>query len=49
MKDAQGGAFMLYTLSAAPREAFEKFGHPRATRLFGPTFQATTPSDATTC
>ena len=35
----QGEAFMLYTLSGAPREAFEKFGHPRATPLFGPTFR----------
>lgn len=33
-----GDAFMLYTLSGAPREAFEGFGHPRATALFGPTF-----------
>ncbi|HEX8280925.1 MAG TPA: ATP-binding protein, partial [Chthoniobacterales bacterium] len=36
--DENGEAFMLYTLSGAPREAFEKFGHPRATALFGPTF-----------
>ncbi len=36
--DANGGALMLYALSGAPREAFEKFGHPRATLLFGPTF-----------
>jgi PAS domain S-box-containing protein len=34
-----GEAFMLYTLSGAPREAFEKFGKPRATALFGPTFR----------
>jgi PAS domain S-box-containing protein len=34
-----GEAFMLYTLSGAPREAFEKFGQPRATALFGPTFR----------
>ncbi len=34
-----GGSFMLYTLSGAPREAFEHFGHPRATPLFGPTFR----------
>jgi len=38
LKDASGGVFTLYTLSGAPREAFEKFGHPRATALFGPTF-----------
>ena len=37
--DEQGGAYMLYTLSGAPREAFENFGHPRATALFGPTFR----------
>ena len=37
--DESGGSFLLYTLSGAPREAFEKFGHPRATALFGPTFR----------
>ena len=36
--DENGDAFLLYTLCGAPREAFEKFGHPRATPLFGPTF-----------
>src|SRR5688500_17520831 len=30
---------MLYSLSGATREDFEKFGHPRATPLFGPTFR----------
>jgi signal transduction histidine kinase len=35
----EGEALMLYTLSGAPREAFEKMGHPRATALFGPTFR----------
>ena len=39
MVDAEGADYMLYTLSGAPREAFEKFGHPRATPLFGPTFR----------
>jgi signal transduction histidine kinase/CheY-like chemotaxis protein len=34
-----GEDYLLYTLSGAPREAFEKFGHPRATALFGPTFR----------
>ena len=29
---------MLYTLSGAPREAFEKFGLPRNTPVFSPTF-----------
>ncbi|MGZ5121819.1 MAG: ATP-binding protein [Burkholderiales bacterium] len=37
--DETGDAFMLYTLSGAPREAFERFGQPRATSLFGPTFR----------
>jgi signal transduction histidine kinase/CheY-like chemotaxis protein len=39
--DPGGGVFMLYTLSGAPREAFERLGHPRATPLFGPTFDGT--------
>ena len=30
--------YMLYTLSGAPKEAFEKFPHPRATEVFAPTF-----------
>ena len=34
-----GEAYLLYTLSGAPREAFEHFGHPRATPVFGPTFR----------
>jgi PAS domain S-box-containing protein len=34
----QGEAFMLYTLSGASREAFEKFGMPRNTPIFHPTF-----------
>ena len=33
-----GDAYMLYTLSGAPKEAFAKFPHPRATALFAPTF-----------
>jgi signal transduction histidine kinase/ActR/RegA family two-component response regulator len=33
-----GDAFLLYTLSGAPREAFEKLGLPRATPIFAPTF-----------
>jgi len=36
--DAQGEAYLLYTLSGAPRSAFQNFGHPRPTALFGPTF-----------
>jgi PAS domain S-box-containing protein len=35
----QGEAYTLYTLSGAPREAFEKFGMPRNTPLFAPTFR----------
>jgi signal transduction histidine kinase/ActR/RegA family two-component response regulator len=34
-----GDAFMLYTLSGAPKEASEKFPQPRATALFGPMFR----------
>jgi signal transduction histidine kinase/CheY-like chemotaxis protein len=37
--DDKGDMYMLYILSGAPREAFEKFGHPRPTPLFGPTFR----------
>jgi PAS domain S-box-containing protein len=33
-----GESFMLYTLSGAPREAFEKFGMPRNTAVFHTTF-----------
>ena len=33
-----GDAYMLYTLSGAPREAFASFPNPRATALFAPTF-----------
>lgn len=36
--DRDGDAFQLYTLTGAPREAFEKFGMPRATPVFKPTF-----------
>lgn len=34
----QGEAFMLYTLSGAPRSAFEHMGMPRNTAIFNPTF-----------
>jgi signal transduction histidine kinase/CheY-like chemotaxis protein len=34
----QGEAYQLFTLSGAPREAFEKFGMPRNTPVFKPTF-----------
>ncbi len=41
--DELGDAFLLYTLSGAPREAFGSFGNPRATPLFGPTFRGQPP------
>jgi signal transduction histidine kinase/CheY-like chemotaxis protein len=34
---------VLYTLSGAPRESFEKFGLPRNTPVFDPTFRGTGP------
>jgi PAS domain S-box-containing protein len=34
-----GEAYTLYTLSGAPREAFEKFPMPRNTAIFEPTFR----------
>lgn len=34
----KGESYRLYTLSGAPREAFEKFGLPRSTPVFRPTF-----------
>jgi PAS domain S-box-containing protein len=37
--DDSGDAYMLYTLSGAPKEAFSKFPHPRATAVFAPTFR----------
>jgi len=39
----QGDVYLLYTLSGAPREAFEKFGYPRATAVFAPTFRGEAP------
>ena len=38
VEDEQGNSLMLYSLSGAPREAFERFGHPRPTAVFSPTF-----------
>ncbi|GAB3912792.1 PAS domain S-box protein [Mucilaginibacter boryungensis] len=35
----KGESYMLFTLSGAPREAFEKFGMPRNTAVFKPTFE----------
>ncbi|MBN8232142.1 GAF domain-containing protein [Corallococcus macrosporus] len=37
--DERGEAYMLYTLSGVPREAFAKFPMPRSTRVFAPTFK----------
>jgi PAS domain S-box-containing protein len=36
--DENGESYQLFTLSGAPREAFEKFGMPRNTEVFGHTF-----------
>jgi PAS domain S-box-containing protein len=36
---AEGEAYMLYTLSGVPREAFEGFPMPRNTAVFGATFR----------
>jgi PAS domain S-box-containing protein len=41
--DDNGDVYQLYTLSGAPREAFEGFGKPRPTALFGPTFRGEAP------
>jgi PAS domain S-box-containing protein len=38
-----GDAYMLYTLSGAPRDAFSKFPNPRATAVFAPTFHGEGP------
>ncbi|HEV2532534.1 HWE histidine kinase domain-containing protein [Phenylobacterium sp.] len=34
----RGEEYMLFTLSGAPRDAFERFGMPRNTKVFAPTF-----------
>lgn len=46
-RDDSGDALMLYTLSGADRESFARFGHPRPTPVFRPTFvgQGTLRSD----
>lgn len=36
--DAKGEAYMLFAMSGANREHFEKFGMPRNTAVFAPTF-----------
>jgi PAS domain S-box-containing protein len=40
---ASGESYMLYTLSGAPREAFDQLPHPRATAIFAPTFHGEGP------
>ncbi len=37
--DTAGETYMLYALSGAPREAFDKFNMPRNTAIFNPTFE----------
>lgn len=37
--DDKGASYMLYALSGADREQFDKFGMPRNTQVFNPTFQ----------
>jgi GAF domain-containing protein len=39
----EGEAHILYTLSGAPMSAFEHFGLPRSTAVFGPTFAGEPP------
>jgi PAS domain S-box-containing protein len=39
--DESGERLTLYTLAGAPREAFERFGVPRNTAVFEPTFRGT--------
>ena len=41
--DEAGESFLLFALSGARREDFEQFGQPRATPLFGPTFNGQGP------
>lgn len=41
--DAAGESYMLYSLAGAPIEAFQHFANPRATALFGPTFEGEAP------
>lgn len=37
--DDKGESYLLFSLSGAPREAFERFGMPRNTAVFDPTFR----------
>jgi len=43
VKNELGDAYLLYTLSGAPRAAFEQFGTPRNTPIFAPTFHGEGP------
>ncbi|MEP7151610.1 MAG: PAS domain-containing protein, partial [Nitrospira sp.] len=43
VQNADGESYQLFTLSGAPREAFERFGMPRSTPVFGPTFRGEAP------
>ncbi|HYF17871.1 MAG TPA: PAS domain-containing protein [Ramlibacter sp.] len=42
-RNEAGEAYLLYALSGAPRAAFERFGHPRPTPIFEPTFRGGPP------
>ena len=41
-KDSDGDLFTLYTLAGAAPAEFERFGHPGATKLFGPSLRGET-------
>jgi two-component sensor histidine kinase len=41
VRHRDGEAYLLFALSGASREAFERFGLPRATAVFKPTFDGT--------
>ncbi len=42
-RDANGEAYLLYTLSGAPRDAFAHPGKPRPAAVFGPAFHGSAP------
>ncbi|MFC5513883.1 ATP-binding protein [Massilia jejuensis] len=39
VRNEAGESYTLYTIAGVPKELFDKFPLPRATHLFGPTFQ----------
>ena len=41
MRNERGEYYTLYTISGAPRSAFDKFPMPRNTKVFDPTFKGT--------